>query len=197
MCTGPDVVSARYGIDAVPFSGTISSGSQASGVTTTALKVLGKGVDAIRTASWVRSHDVVIVPGAGVLEASLPMVPRGFPYALFLLCASGKIFGAKVAMVSVGAGAVNQPLTRWLFNSAARLAFYRSYRDAGGREAMRKRGASTSAGTTSIPIWRSRFQRRPATLVTSRPSPSASWHITAPTTSASRPRRSTRAMSTG
>ncbi len=98
----------------------------------------------VRTASWVRSHDVVIVPGAGILEASLPMIPRGFPYALFLLCASGRMFGTKVAMVSVGAGAVNQPLTRWLFNSAARLAFYRSYRDAGAREAMRKRGLDIS-----------------------------------------------------
>jgi polysaccharide pyruvyl transferase WcaK-like protein len=31
-------------------------------------------------------------------------------------------------------------MTRFLFNSAARLAFYRSYRDAGAKEAMRKRG---------------------------------------------------------
>jgi len=53
---------------------------------------------------------------------------------------SGKLFGTKVALVSVGAGAVNQPLTRWLFNSAARLAYYRSYRDPVAREAMRQRG---------------------------------------------------------
>ena len=72
------------------------------------------------------------------------MLPRGFPYALFLLSASGKVFGAKVAMVSVGAGAVNQPVTRWLFNSAARLAFYRSYREPGAKEAMRKRGLDVS-----------------------------------------------------
>ena len=66
------------------------------------------------------------------------MLPRGFPYALFLLSASGRLFRTKVAMVSVGAGAVNQPVTRWLFNSAARLAFYRSYREPGAREAMRQ-----------------------------------------------------------
>ncbi|MGO9079745.1 MAG: polysaccharide pyruvyl transferase family protein [Streptosporangiaceae bacterium] len=144
MCTGPDVVRSRYGIDAVFLFWHQKFRRQASGVTTASLKVLGKGVDVIRTASWVRSHDVVIVPGAGVLEASLPMIPRGFPYSLFLLCASGRMFGTKVAMVSVGAGAVNQPLTRWLFNSAARLAFYRSYRDAGARAAMLKRGLDTS-----------------------------------------------------
>ena len=98
-------------------------------MTAIALKALGKGVDAFRTASWVRQHDVVIVPGMGVLEASLPLRPWETPYAMFLLCASGRLFGTKVALVSVGANVINQRMTRWLFNSAARLAFYRSYRD--------------------------------------------------------------------
>jgi polysaccharide pyruvyl transferase WcaK-like protein len=74
----------------------------------------------------------------------LPMVPRGWPYSIFLLSVSGKIFRTKVAFVSVGAGTVNQSVTRWLFNSAARLAYYRSYRDTGAREAMRKRGLDVS-----------------------------------------------------
>jgi polysaccharide pyruvyl transferase WcaK-like protein len=143
MCTGPEVVRARYGVEAVPLFWHLKF-NRVSGVTGTMLKSVGKGIDVFRTASWVRRHDVVIVPGAGVLEASLPMIPRGFPYALFLLSVSGRMFGTKVGMVSVGAGAVNQPLTRWLFNSAARLAFYRSYRDPGAREAMRKRGLDVS-----------------------------------------------------
>ena len=63
---------------------------------------------------------------------------------MFLLSASGRLFRTKVAMVSVGAGAVNQPVTRWLFNTAARLAFYRSYREPGAREAMRQRGLDVS-----------------------------------------------------
>ncbi|MGH3401103.1 MAG: polysaccharide pyruvyl transferase family protein [Streptosporangiaceae bacterium] len=142
MCTGPDVVRARYGIEAVPLFWHLKY--QQSGPAATVRKVLGKGVDVFRTAAWVRRHDVVIVPGAGVLEASLPMIPRGFPYSLFLLSAWGKLLGTKVAMVSVGAGAVNQPITRWEFNTAARLAFYRSYRDPGAREAMRKRGLDVS-----------------------------------------------------
>lgn len=143
MCTGPDTVTARYGIGAVPLFWHHKFKYE-SGITATTLKVLGKGVDAVRTAFWTRRHTVVIVPGAGVLEASLPMLPRGFPYSLFLLSMSGKLFGTKIAMVSVGAGAVNQPLTRWLFNSAARHASYRSYREAGAREAMRRRGLDVS-----------------------------------------------------
>lgn len=142
MCTGPETLTARYGIDAIPLFW--HNKFAATGVTSTALKVVGRGLDTFRTLGWVRRHDVVVVPGAGVLEASLPMVPRGWPYAIFLLSVYGKMCKTKVAFVSVGAGVVNQLVTRWLFNQAARLAYYRSYRDAGAREAMRKRGLDVS-----------------------------------------------------
>jgi polysaccharide pyruvyl transferase WcaK-like protein len=142
MCTGPETLRTRYGIDAIPLFW--HNKFEATGATSTALKIVGRGLDTFRTLAWVRRHNVVVVPGAGVLEASLPMVPRGWPYAIFLLAVYGKIFQTKVAFVSVGAGAVNRRTTRWLFNSAAKLAYYRSYRDAGAREAMRKRGLDVS-----------------------------------------------------
>ena len=140
LCSGPERVTDRYGIDAVPISWSQTVGKQASGVTAAALKVLGKGVDAARTASWVRKHDVVIVPGMGVLDASLPLRAWGFPYALFLISASGRLCGTKVAMVSAGADIIHQRATRWLLTTAARLAFYRSFRDAYSRDAMRQSG---------------------------------------------------------
>lgn len=144
MCPGPQTVRNRYGIGAIPMVWYQKYEPRVSGATAIALKVLGKGIDAIRTAAWVRRHDVVIVPGAGVLEASLPLWPWGMPYAMFLLSASGRIFGTKVALVSVGAGVINKRATRWLSNSAARLAFYRSFRDDGAREALRRRGVDTT-----------------------------------------------------
>jgi polysaccharide pyruvyl transferase WcaK-like protein len=144
MCTGPETLRTRYGIDdAVPLFW--HNKFNATGATSGMLKVVGRFLDTFRTAAWVGRQDAVIVPGAGVLEASLPMVPRGWPYALFLLAAYGKILRTKVALVSVGAGAVKKPTTRWLMNSAARLAYYRSYRDPGAREAMRKRGLDVSS----------------------------------------------------
>lgn len=140
MCMGADQVRARYGIDAIPLLWYQRYENRASGVMASALKALGKGADAFRTASWVRRHDVIIVPGMGVLEATLPLNPWGVPYAMFLLSASGRLFGTKVALVSVGANVINQRVTRWLFNKAAQLAFYRSYRDDQSRDAMRQRG---------------------------------------------------------
>jgi polysaccharide pyruvyl transferase WcaK-like protein len=144
MCKGPDGLRERYGIAAIPLNWYQKYEKQAAGVTAIALKTLGKGMDVFRTASWVRRHDVVIVPGTGILEASLPQRPWGMPYAMFLLCASGRLFGTKVALVSVGAGVIDQRLTRWLLISAARLAFYRSYRDIGSRDAMRQQGVDTT-----------------------------------------------------
>jgi len=140
MCGGPEVVEAKYGIPAIPVLWYASHQRDGTGLVAAGLKALGKVLDAVRTAAWVRRHDVVIVPGAGALEATLPVRPFGFPYAMFLLCASGRIFGTKVALVSVGANVINQPLTRWFLDAAARLAYYRSYRDVLSHDAMRERG---------------------------------------------------------
>ena len=139
MCAGPQRLEARYGVAATPLQWN-QKYERASGVMALALKALGKGIDPFRTASWVRRHDVVIVPGAGALEATLPIRPWGLPYSLFLMCASGKLFGTKVALVSVGANLIDKRLTRWLSNASARLAFYRSYRDVLSQDAMRQRG---------------------------------------------------------
>jgi polysaccharide pyruvyl transferase WcaK-like protein len=144
MCMGPEQVRERYGIDAIPSLWYRKYEERVPRVVAPVLKVLGKGADAFRIASWVRRHDVVIVPGMGVLEASLPLHPWGVPYTMFLLCASGRLFGTKVALVGVGATVIRQPMTRWLFVQAARLASYRSYRDVQSRDALRQQGLDVS-----------------------------------------------------
>ncbi|MEW2219695.1 polysaccharide pyruvyl transferase family protein [Streptomyces sp. NPDC006990] len=144
LCGGPEAVAARYGIPATRlhwYGGEYRTASRAGSL---AGKGVGKLVDAVRTAAWVRRHDVVIVPGMGVLEATLPLRPWGFPYALFLLCASGRLFGTKVALVGVGAAAIGDRATRVLVRRSARLAAYRSYRDDLSRDAMREMGVDTA-----------------------------------------------------
>jgi polysaccharide pyruvyl transferase WcaK-like protein len=144
MCMGPERLSQRYGIETTPILWFQRYEQRMSGTTSIVLKMFGKGVDAVRTAAWVGRHDTVIVPGTGILEASLPLRASGTPYAVFLLCASGWLFGTKVGFVSVGATTTDQRLTRWLFASGARLASYRSYRDETSRDAMRQRGVDTT-----------------------------------------------------
>jgi polysaccharide pyruvyl transferase WcaK-like protein len=145
LCGGAEQVRSRYGIDAVPVSWYQQFEDHATGLPAAFLKVAGKGADVFRIASWVRRHDAVIVPGAGALETTLPLRAWGFPYSLFLLAVSGRLFGTKVALVSVGADLINQRPTRWVSNATARLVSYRSYRDAYSRDAMRQRGIGVSA----------------------------------------------------
>jgi polysaccharide pyruvyl transferase WcaK-like protein len=144
MCRGPEEITAKFGIGAEPLLWSQRYEGRLRGLAGQAVKVLGKGLDVIRTAAWVRKHDAVIVPGMGVLEASLPLKPWQTPYAMFLLCVSGRLTGAKVAMVSVGANQISQRVTRWLFDTAARAAFYRSYRDQQSYDAMVQRGVDVS-----------------------------------------------------
>lgn len=144
LCGGPEAVAARYGIPATRlhwYRGEYRTASRAGAI---ASKGLGKLVDVFRTAAWVRRHDVVIVPGMGVLEATLPLRPWGFPYSLFLLCASGRLLRTRVALVSVGAATIGNRPTRALVRWSARLAAYRSYRDAQSRDAMRAMGVDTA-----------------------------------------------------
>ena len=132
MCVGARTIAERYGIPAVPMSWY----QQAPGPAAIVLKVLGKILDPLRTASWVRRHDCVIVPGMGIFDATLPVRAWGLPYGLFTVSLAGRLFGTKVGYVSVGADVVNKRLTRWLFCWAARLASYRSCRDEQSREVL-------------------------------------------------------------
>ncbi|MFJ7131606.1 polysaccharide pyruvyl transferase family protein [Streptomyces fungicidicus] len=144
LCGGPEAVTARYGIPATRlnwYRGEYRTASRAGAV---AAKGLGKLVDVVRTAAWTRRHDVVIVPGTGVLETTLPLRPWGFPYSLFLLCATGRLFGTRVALVGVGAAAIGNRPTRTLTRWSTRLASYRSYRDTLSRDAMRAMGVDTA-----------------------------------------------------
>jgi polysaccharide pyruvyl transferase WcaK-like protein len=148
FCTEPDVVSQRYGLPAVRLRWYKVPYGPASGLAGRVRRAIGHGLgmvaDPFRISSWVRRHDAVIVPGMGVLETTIPMRPWKTPYWMFLLCASGRLGGTNVALVSVGANVTSHRISRWLITSAVRLANYRSYRDDVSRDAMKQMGVDTS-----------------------------------------------------
>jgi polysaccharide pyruvyl transferase WcaK-like protein len=57
---------------------------------------------------------------------------------------TGRLFGTRVALVSVGAAAIGHRPTRSLVRWSTRLATYRSYRDTLSRDAMRAMGVDTA-----------------------------------------------------
>ncbi len=99
MCSGPDQITARYGVPAtcLRWSATETQGPRSiTALAVKGLKVpLGMVIDAFRTASWVRRRDVVIVPGTGVLEATIAVRPWHTPYSMLLVCAFGRLFGRR------------------------------------------------------------------------------------------------------
>ncbi len=144
LCSGPAVVAARYGLPTTPLYWYYVRDRDPGLLARVGLKAGGKIRDAVRMWRWVRAQDVVLVPGTGVLENTLPVRPWGFPFSMFLLCLLGRLTGTKVALVNVGSNVVNQPLIRFLYRSAARLVHYRSFRDALSRDAMGAMGVDTA-----------------------------------------------------
>lgn len=144
FCSGPEDVTARHRVPAVRMNWYRDEYATASRLSGMVRKGLGKLVDLFRTAAWVRRQDVVVVPGMGVLETTLPLRPWGWPYSLWLLSFTGKLVGTKVVLLAVGAGRVADRANRALLVGAARFAHYRSYRDEISRDAMCAMGVDTS-----------------------------------------------------
>ena len=142
MCMGWERMRDRYGIATTRF-GWYQVYSK-PGLSEKVLAAFGKVVDIFRTAGWVRGHDVVIIPGMGILDPTLPLHPWGVPYAVYLLAAWGRLLGAKVALVAVGADKASAKSTQWLYNRTARLVAYLSFRDESSRQVLQGEGVDVS-----------------------------------------------------
>ncbi|WP_427894873.1 polysaccharide pyruvyl transferase family protein [Kribbella sp. GL6] len=145
VCADPVEFERQYGIPAVAITWYQQHGPGASWLGTVVRKTFGKVADVVRMPRLVRHYDLVIVPGMGIFETTLEVRPWGWPYALFLMALSARLAGVRTAFVSVGANYARERTLRRLYVGAARLASYRSFRDAYSRDAMRQMGLDTGA----------------------------------------------------
>jgi len=102
-------------------------------------KVLRTGVDLAREiATWpacfrqARTLDAVIFSGGGQLEDTFGGAAN-YPLQLCKWALLGRLVGAKVVFLSVGASRLGSPLSRILVRVALRLSHYCSFRDAASR----------------------------------------------------------------
>ena len=83
LCSATDQMMARYGVPATRLRWYNTQTERAPGVTALAAKSLmvplGMIVDAFRIGTWVRRHDVVMVPGMGSLRHPFPC-DHGMPH---------------------------------------------------------------------------------------------------------------------
>src|SRR5262245_29962853 len=93
----------------------------------------------IRCYRALKGLDLLIVAGSQQLSDNIGG-PWAFPYTLFKWSWLARLAGVRVAYLSVGAGPINSPLSRWLVRSALATARYRSYRDVGSQRLIAKIG---------------------------------------------------------
>jgi polysaccharide pyruvyl transferase WcaK-like protein len=137
---GPQHLADRYRAPAVHLQWYEAHMDRLAWVPAPLLKVVGRLLDPVRTLVWTRGHDVVVVPGAGVLETTTPMRPWALPYSLLSAAVAARLVGTRFALVCVGANVATGTTTRWIISRAVRLAHYRSYRDELSRDAVRQMG---------------------------------------------------------
>jgi len=129
ICGNPAAVENAFGLAAVPIYG---HARRAGHGRATALlqRVAGRATLWLHAIRHLRRLKVLIVPGMGVLDDfSISPLGLGWPHDILSWCLLGRLMGVKVILVSIGAGPIRHPVSRWLMKAAARAAHYRSYRD--------------------------------------------------------------------
>lgn len=139
ICPLPERVATTFGVTGVPISAPEFRSRFLRNLNQLLVRLprkLAAWTHALRT---MRSLDVVVIPGTGVLD-DLWHGPGGFPYVLFRWCLAARMSRTPMHMVSIGAGPIKHPVSRWLMTAAARMASHRSYRDRASAEFMASLG---------------------------------------------------------
>ena len=135
ICHGTEAVSEHFGIPALPIRSSPPQSRWLKLLNMLSLRTLSRALEWGRTIRTARGFDLVVVPGTGMLD-DFGERPRDMPYHLFRWSLACRLAGTPFAFVSIGAGPIRHPLSRWLMRSAAAMARYRSYRDVNSKNYM-------------------------------------------------------------
>ena len=143
FCTGPDDTFLRHNIAAFPVSNRHAKGYPKVVrrqnhplmrlLRKVAIRIPTEVLDWLKAYKSLRGFDMLVVPGTGLLT-DFSSNPLGGPYELFKWSVIAKVCRCKLYFVSVGAGPMYHPLTRWFIKAALSCAEYRSYRDSYSRQ---------------------------------------------------------------
>jgi polysaccharide pyruvyl transferase WcaK-like protein len=142
ICARPEEVAKRHLILSLPMRTPPPSRALFQGLALPFWKALREIIDWPATFWRVCRFSVILVPGTGILD-DFGDRPWGMPLTILRLSLMAKLAGTRIWLVSVGAGPINDPLSRKLMLWAAKLADYRSYRDTISRDYMASIGLDT------------------------------------------------------
>jgi polysaccharide pyruvyl transferase WcaK-like protein len=133
ICTGPDTVSATYGINAEPSRSTVVKEWTLRNRAARWWRKLVVGIPS-ELYRWLKGPrtlwdtEALIVPGTGVLTDAFTLLEWG-PYDMFRWAVTAKVCRCKLLFVSIGAGPIYSRAGRFFAKAALSLADFRSYRD--------------------------------------------------------------------
>lgn len=141
ICYDPDLVRARFGLPTVKLSH--RPRGLANLLDHLPLRIPSAVVNWTRAIWSIGRADVLVFPGTGIFD-DYRTGPLGFPAQVFRWCVVARLRGVRVIFLSVGAGPILNPLSRFFLRTAAQTATRRSYRDAGSKAFMESIGVDES-----------------------------------------------------
>lgn len=135
ICSGTDSVRERFGLPTLPIQAPLPRSRWLKILNRLSMRTLFRAQEWAWTIGEARRFDVIVVPGTGMLD-DFGERWRDMPYHLFRWGLACRLAGTPFAFVSIGAGPIVHPVSRWLMRSAAAMASYRSYRDANSKTYM-------------------------------------------------------------
>ena len=137
VCAGPEETAKTHGLPAFQISYRFAKAARSPSGSDSAVRRLvrrlliripleiGEWLRALRT---LRGTDMLVMTGTGML-GDFGISPLGLHYEILKWSIVARLRGCKLLFVSVGAGPIRHPLSRWIVKAALSLADYRSYRD--------------------------------------------------------------------
>ena len=135
ICHGTESVRERFDLPTLPIQPAPNWNFWLKVLNRLSLLTLFRAQEWGRTIRGARGFDIVLVPGTGILD-DFGERWHDMPYNLFRWGAACRLVGTPFVFVSIGAGPIHHPLSRWLMRSAAAMAYYRSYRDMNSKNYM-------------------------------------------------------------
>jgi polysaccharide pyruvyl transferase WcaK-like protein len=142
ICSGPSRVTARFGVSAHRLA--YRPGGFLRLLDTLLLRLPSGLFNWIRAFWLVGRFDVLVWAGTGVFD-DYRTGPLGFPAQVFRWSVAARLRRTKLIFLSVGAGPIINPLSRFFLKAAAICANHRSYRDEDSRRFMQSMGVDEQA----------------------------------------------------
>jgi len=151
ICTDPEDAAVRHRIPAVLMSYRYGKAFRSSGTRSGTLPRLLRRVLVrlpLELMEWLKAFRalqgtrMLVMTGTGML-GDFGIGPLDLHYEILKWSMVAKLRRAKLLFVSVGAGPIADPLSRWIVKRAIALADYRSYRDAFSKDYLARIGFDT------------------------------------------------------